>query len=134
MREFVPIVVAAFGVITGCKTETEVSDFNRAEQRILKAIADSQYEEADRLINEAESEAAGGVGCDRRNLRWALVKVRLGQYSEASNLVEQILFDYPESPSRDTALKFRKWLAEKQESTHNQASEPSGDTAPQVQR
>ncbi len=39
MREFVPIVVAAFGVITGCKTETEVFDFNRAEQRILKAIA-----------------------------------------------------------------------------------------------
>jgi len=41
---------------------------------------------------------------------------------------------YPESPHRDTALELRKWLAEKQDATHNKTQEPSVAPAPQVQR
>ncbi len=114
-------------------TKNEGFDIDRAERQIREAIASGQYEAADRLIGEEEMELAGGVYYDLRNLRRALVKGKLGRYADGGLIIEDVLLD-PTFPHRDTALAIRKWLAERQDSTHNKTPEPSVAPAPQVQR
>lgn len=137
-------------VISGCQTQTAGFDVDRAEQQIAKAmphtlahaedydcdraereiakaISSGQYEAADRLIDEENSELAGGLFADVRDLRRALVKVKLGRFPEALHIVEDVLSSYPEGPHRATALALRKWLVERQDSTHNKETEPGAD-------
>jgi hypothetical protein len=157
VRHYISIALAVFAIVSGCRTGTgdfdvrkaertiaqampkalaysDDFDFAKAERQIAQAIASGQYETADRLIGEEECELAGGLHCDRRNLRSALVKVELGQYAHAKALVDEVLLSFPETTQRDVALALRKWLADKHDSTHNKTPEPSVSPAPQVQR
>ena len=134
VRRLTFLVVAIVVVSSGCKTGTEPFAVQKTERRITEAIASGQYETADRFIAQYEAEAAGGLFCDRRLLRWALVKFQMGKYADATALTEQILNEDPESTCRDSALAIRKAIQEKENKSHNKAPESDDAPAPQVPR
>jgi len=121
-------------VMTGCRTGNAPFDFEKAQRRIDKAIKSGEYATADRLLAELMTEAGGGPLLDALLLKRACLNAKMGRYAESTNLVDQLLLEYPDSSYRDSALSIRQWVESRQGTAHNQASEPSVAPAPQVER
>ena len=122
-------VLLALCMVTPACTTTPF-DFGKAEQYISNAIAAGDYKTADRLITEEETEAPGGLNHDARLLRWATVKAKLGQYAEASRLIDQLLLEYPNSPSRSAAMSVREWVQAEQEILRRKGLDPRAAPVP----
>ena len=128
MAASLAVLLSLCAGLSACRTAPV--DFGKAEKYISNAIAAGDYKTADRLITEEEAESAGGLNHDARLLRWATVKAKLGQYAEANRLIDQLLLEFPNSPSRAAAMSVREWVLREQEVLRSKGLDPRAAPAP----
>jgi hypothetical protein len=134
MGPLAAFMAGIFLFITGCRTGAVPFDFEKAHRRIDRAISSGEYETADRLLAEVLTEAGGGAFLDAFLLKRAFLNAKMGRYAESTDLIDQLLLEYPDSSHRDSALSLRQWVESKQGETHNKSPEPSVAPARQVHR